>query len=341
MVAAFFTKQTALPFAAALGLALLVARRRAAAVYSATALLLGGLALAWAHHASGGWFWFYTFGLHRRHGFDASEALLVTPARLALLLAPGLVLLAFALARARTPDLLYAALLGTTGLAASALGAGTEWSYYNALIPGVYFLALASGAAAAALPRAAALAPLLLAATVVTAGGGLVAAAASVLPRSWSARLALPLGYDLRAFLPSREDRSRGDALVSRLAATPGDVFVPSHSFYPHLAGKPTWLHSMNLADLAGAERRMPSGLVERIRQRSFAIVVVDREDAPDGADDPATREAREAEAVGLVPGLSKHYRLAERIEGPRVYSGGRFEPCCVLVPREGPEPGW
>ena len=65
----------------------------------------------------------------------------------------------------------------------------------------------------------------------------------------------------------------------------------------------------------------------------------MDREDPEGGADDPATRPAREEEAIGLVPGLSKNYRLAERIlpDGPRVYSGGRFVPCCVLVPREAP----
>jgi hypothetical protein len=147
----------------------------------------------------------------------------------------------------------------------------------------------------------------------------------------------VPLGYDLRPFLPSPDDRARGDALVARLAAAPGDVLVPAHSFYPYLAGKPTWLHAMNLADLAGADLKVPRDLVERMREKRFALVVVDREDAPDGSDDPATRPAREEEAVGLVPGLVKHYRLSERIRGPRVYSGGRFEPCCILVPREGP----
>src|SRR5712692_7991779 len=97
MTAAFFAKQTALPFAAVLGLALLLVRRRAAAPYASTLVLLGGFLLAWAHLASGGWFWTYTFGLHRRHPFDVVDAVLVTPARLVLLTAPGLALLAAAL----------------------------------------------------------------------------------------------------------------------------------------------------------------------------------------------------------------------------------------------------
>jgi hypothetical protein len=339
MTAAFFAKQTALPFAGAVGLALLLVRRRAGLLYIATLVGLGGVLLAWAHSASEGWFWTYAFGLHRRHPFDAVEAVIVTPTRLSLLLGPGLGLLAAALLR-RTPALLYAAAMGATGLVASALGAGTEWSYYNALIPGVYFAALAVGVAAATLEtRWPTLTPLVLAATVVTAAGGLVALAADAVPGPWAARLALPLGYDLRGFLPSPDDRTRGEALRARLAAAPGEVFVPGHSFYAHLAGKTTRLHAMNLADLAGAGMRVPRDLVEEVRQKRFALVVVDREAAADGTDDPVTRPAREAEAIGLVPGLSKHYRMSERIAGPRVRSGGRFEPCCLLVPREGSEP--
>jgi hypothetical protein len=227
--------------------------------------------------------------------------------------------------------------MALTGLVASALGAGTEWSYYNALIPGVYFVALAVGTAAATLEtRRPVLAPLLLAAAIATAPGGLAALVTRALPRTASG-LGLPLGYDLRPYLPTTDDRTRGDALVARLATAPGDAFVPDHSFYPHLAGKPTRLHAMNLADLGGAGMRVPRDLVEEVRQKRFSVIVVDVEVGEDGADDPATRAAREEEAIGLLPGVSRHYRLAERIAGPRVYSGGRFEPCCVLVPREAP----
>ena len=337
MTAAFFAKQTALPFAAALGIALLLTRPRAAALYAATAAGLGGALLAWAHLASGGWFWTYAFGLHRRHPFDALDAVIVTPARLLLLLGPGLVLLGLALRRTRAPHLLYATGMALTGLFASALGAGTEWSYHNALIPGVYFAALAVGTAAAVVEmRQPVVASLLLAAAVAGAPGALLALFSRAVPR---AGLALPLGYDPRPFLPSAADRERGDALVARLAASPGDVFVPDHSFYPHLAGKPTFLHAMNVADLQGAGLRVPHDLVEQMRQKRFSLVVVDREETDDEARDPATLAREEEEAIGLVPGLTKNYRLAEQIvpEGPRVYSGGRFVPCCALVPREGP----
>jgi len=337
MTMAFFAKQTALPFAAALVLALALARRRAA-LHAAVLAVLGGALLAWAHMASDGWFWTYVFGLHRRHAFHLLEAAIVTPARLLLLLGPGVFLVGWALLRARTPGVLFTAGMAATGVLASALGAGTQWAYHNALIPGVYFIALAAGVAAAALEsRHAAAAGLLLAAAVAAGPGGLVALAAQALPETWRVRLALPLGYDLRSVLPASSDRARGDALIALLAAAPGDVFVPAHSFYPHLAGKTTRLHAVNLADLEAAGMRVPRDLVDEVRQKRFSLVVVDREVAATGVDDPAARARQEQEAIGLVPALSKHYRIAERIDGPRVFSGGAFEPCCVLEPREEP----
>jgi hypothetical protein len=329
--AAFFTKQTALPFAAAVGLWLLLSDRRAAAAYAATLAVLGGGLLAWAQLSSGGWFWTYAFRLHQGAGFSPLDAMVFTPARLALLLAPGLVLLAWALRRARTPGLAYATGMAGAAVLVSGLGAGLEWSYHNALIPGVYFLALAAGVAAAALersrPRAAAL---LLAAAIATAPGALVALTATMLPRDWRPRLALPLGYGVGDVLPTPADRLRGDALLKRLAETPGDVLVPAHSFYPHLVGKPTHLHAINLDDLGRAHLGVPRDLVQEMRARHFSLVVVDAEEPLlTGADGAAQAEA----AVGNVPALSRCYRLAERVEGPRVFSGGRFQPCCLLVP--------
>src|SRR5258705_4893229 len=86
-----------------------------------------------------------------------------------------------------------------------------------------------------------AVAPLLLALSVAVAPGGLVWAADHVWP---SAGLALPIGYDPRALVPTAADRVRGDALVARLRATPGAVFVPFHPFYALRAGKAPTLHA-------------------------------------------------------------------------------------------------
>src|SRR5262249_33599099 len=138
MTAAFFAKQTALPFAVALGVALLVTSRRAATAYALTLAVFGGGLLTWLGLASEGWFWVYAFGLHRHHPFATVDAA-VAPLRLFLLVAPAAFVLVGALARTRTPVVLYGTGLAAAGVLASSLGAGTEWSYHNALIPGVYF----------------------------------------------------------------------------------------------------------------------------------------------------------------------------------------------------------
>ena len=68
--------------------------------------------------------------------------------------------------------------------------------------------------------------------------------------RLWpAAGLALPVGYDPRAFVPTAADRRQGDLLIARLRAASGPVFVPFHPFYARRAGKTPSLHAMNLAD--------------------------------------------------------------------------------------------
>jgi hypothetical protein len=340
LVAAFFTKQTAAPFVVALGVALLIAQRSALPAYLGGLMLLAVPAFWWAHRSSHGWFWTYAFGLHQRHAFNPGAAFLWTPARLMLLLGPGLALLVWALGRRRSPGLVYAAGMGAAGAAAACLGAGTEWSYHNALIPGLFFGALAIGVGAGAIsserqgrwPEL--LVPLALAASIACAPGGLVAASARLLPDGVRTELQVPQGYDPRPYVPSAADRAAGDHLIARLRVTPGEVFVPYHSFYPHLAGKSTYLHAMNLADLERAGLGPPRDLVEAIRGRAFALVVLDLEHERPEALDPATATRLEEETLGQFPRLAGNYELGERIRGPRVFSGGAFRPCCLAVPR-------
>jgi len=54
----------------------------------------------------------------------------------------------WALARRRSPELLYAAVLAGLGVLASCLGYGTQWAFTNAFIPGVFFVAIAIAASA-------------------------------------------------------------------------------------------------------------------------------------------------------------------------------------------------
>jgi hypothetical protein len=140
------------------------------------------------------------------------------------------------------------------------------------------------------------------------------------------AGFALPLGYDPRALVPTAADRRAGDALVARVRATPGEVFVPFHPFYALRAGKAPSLHAQNLADInAIPDLGTPRELIEAIRAHAFALVVLDVE-----AEGPAA----EAEAMGQFPRLPGNYEVRERIEGPRVITGAPVRPRLLLVPK-------
>jgi hypothetical protein len=252
-------------------------------------------------------------------------AFVTTPVRLALLLGPALVCVPAALRREDSPGR-FLAVTCVGALLASALGAGTEWAYANALIPGVFFGGL--GVALAAARRAERgpwVASLLLTASILVAPGGLVWA----LDRIWpAAGLGLPIGYDPTRLVPTREDRRAGDALIARLKTAGGPVFVPFHTFYPVLAGQAPTLHAMNLADLNRAGLGTPRDLVEAIRGRTFAAIVLDVEE------DGRSEADAEREAIGQFPRLGAHYEVVERIDGPRVISGAPVRPRLVLAPK-------
>lgn len=328
LVAAFFVKQTAAPFMVALGLALLLAEPRVAVVYGLTLAVVGLPSLWLENRATGGWFWTYTSVLHRKHDFFAARAFLGTPGRLALILGPAILLVPWALARRRTPGLVYATFIALAGVAAACTSFGTQWAFTNAFMPGVMLPAIAIGVAAGRLLDDTREAPprlrpaavyLLLALSLLTAPGGLLPVAARVLPESWGLNaLKNPTGYDPRIFIPTARDRAAGDALIARLRAVDGDVLIPFHPFYAHLAGKRTYLHRMGVLDIWRAGMGAPRGLAEALDEHRFALVVMD--DKIDGN-------------WQLWPRLQTDYRLAGTIAGPRVVSGSPTEPRYLLVP--------
>lgn len=298
MVAAFFTKQTAAPLMLAVALALALADRRAALVFVA-GLALFGLPSLWAmQRASGGWFWFYIFGVHHSHAWSAALAAMV-PGRLAQLLFPGVVLAAWALLRDRSSTTRYAAWLAAVGVASSAVAKGTAGAYTNALLPGVYFGALFIGVAAARLvdgeSRRSAVAWLLVAGTLATAPGGIPRALQRLFP--WRYHVLQHTGYLPTDFVPGADDRARDQKLVDRIRATPGAVWLPSRPWYAHLAGKRPLAGEMAWLDLAPTGVPI-AGFDDALRTGRFAAVILDDPYAP-----------------ALEPLVARS--TVERIEGP------------------------
>ena len=275
LVAAFFTKQTAAPFMVAVAMALFVVERRAALVFVA-ALALAGLPALWAmQRAAGGWFWFYLFAVHQSHAFFPLAALRV-PGRLALLLLPAVPLAAWALARRRSPALLWTAWLAATGIAVSCLGKATAGGYTNAFIPGIYFSSLLVGVAAGELLRdgeRATMAWALVAATIALAPRVIPRALQAVAPSLYADPQTT--GYALGALVPTAEDRAREAALVARVRAVDGAVWLPTRPWYARLAGKTPLGGEMGAVDVTPTRVPIP-GLDEALRSRRFAAVVVD-----------------------------------------------------------------
>jgi hypothetical protein len=321
MVAAFFTKQTASPFLVALGIAFLAVNWRVALSYGATLALVGMPLLYWANHASDGWFWTYVFRLHQSHEFYRARAWLGTPLWLLALLGPSVLLIPWAMARKRSPALIWITWFALAGAGVACVGFGTQWAHINALIPGIFFPSIAVGTAAGRLvaPTPPRLRPAvvfgLLAAGLLLAPGIVVRKLGNSLPRDWAWHLHPSTGYDPRPYVPTARDRALGDAVIARLRAAPGEVLVPFHPYYAHLAGKATQLHRMGVMDVHQPVR----GLDEAISSQRYSLAIFD--DKIDGN-------------WYFWPHLLDKYAITETISGPRCVAGAQTQPKYVLTPK-------
>ena len=132
------------------------------------------------------------------------------------------------------------------------------------------------------------------------------------------------------AHVPTAADRAAGDQVLAQLRSAPGEVLIPFHPFYAHLAGKRTYLHRMGLWDVRGTAAGPVRGLVGALQQQQFSRIVFDDKVEQTWSD---------------WPDVLLRYRIAERIRGPRTLEGAQAPPPLVLealppppaLPRLGP----
>jgi hypothetical protein len=328
-VAAFFTKQTAAPFMIAGGVALIFLDWRTVPTYGLTLAILGLPSLWLANRMSDGWFWTYIQKLHQAHDFNYRHALRDTPIHLAAMVGPSLLLLPWALWRRRSTGMIYASLIALVAIASACLAFGTQWAYANAYIPGVFFPSLAIAIAGGRLVtpaqpapdssfRGATAVPRLRPAVVF----GLVAVSLAL--NRYDPRRACDTENNCRPLVPSAADREAGDRLIARLRAVDGEVLIPFHPFYAHLAGKHTYVHRMGVMDVTPT-LGTPAGLTEGIRDHRWKLAIFDYKVGDRGGGGTWFQ----------WPGMLANYRIeAPDPDGPPTVSGAPTAPSYALVPK-------
>jgi len=350
MTAAFFTKQTAVPFVvAAAGALALVGRWRQALLFVSVTVGLDAALVLLGQWASHGWMWIYIYRLHQSHRFIRERLWPQTPVRIFMFALPIWSLIAFwvtaVIANGQMSRLsFFWVTMALCGLVTSAVGSATQGAYVNALIPGLYFSAVAAGVVAAELPPVLRSVPQYWSLRGVWgrfvhgrfATKGLVfdpqVVALTVL-MLLSAQV-LIRWLDTRSLVPSRRMLDDAHGLIVRLHQLGPRTFVPYHPFYNVLAGGQGHMHIMGVNDASawahgitgdpGRDRRIKAEfrrtIVESFAKHRWTAVIHDRT------------------YTYQLPGLARFYRrvqdLARSGQAPGVMTGNRCRPRYLWVPR-------
>ncbi len=333
---AFFCKQTGI-FYVVLGGAIVAVinwRKITAYVLAAGAIGLGGTQAMNA--STNGWFWTYISKIHRAHDFNMDRfwksfgnILWHFPA-MTIVVAVGLGALAVTYARTRElPAASKAFILWSSAFALStlvgAIGWGTEFAHFNAYMPAFLHGALAAGAALPLLAQCAAGLRTHQRTTendtsATTAVDTRIARLVAGLAAAALAFTCIHARWSPSRFIPTDHDRAAGDALIKRLKALDGEVWMPSHPWYLELAGKEPFVHRMGVKDVTTRQTRTVAGLDDALAHHRFTAVVMDNRDL-----------------FLELPALTAQYHPALKLpesERPKVYTGAAVVPDTVWLPR-------
>ncbi len=239
---AYFTKQSALPFFIALGGFYLLESKREWVIFWPAAVVLTVGATLWIDTLSDGWFSFYTWYVVRQTVLDADR------------------IRAF-----WTMDLfghVPLALIGAVG-ALALLGnpfrispEGSRSRFYLAFTAGALVVSWWNRAAAGAHTNT--LMPIMACLGVLL--GLMIGWPKPARMHLWLQPVALflvvvqflMLAYDPSTVLPSGRDERAGRDMLALIRSYPGGVFIPAHSYYTALVGKPTYVHWATVTDTSG-----------------------------------------------------------------------------------------
>ncbi len=275
MVLAFATKQNGLLIAAALSLySLLVLPGNKRLVFPGLSFGLILVGCLVANVISDGWFYFYVFEVGRNHDplygmihrFWTED--IGRPLWIALFISLAF-LLSLVAKRDKERAIFYGAFISSLMLVSwsSRIHAG---GYINVLMPALAALSLCFGLGLqSAIRKSLSLAPaarLALQVTVVVAG---------------TAQF-VQLRYDKEELLPSAQDYRAGEVVLEAIKSFPGDVLIPDHGYLTHLAGKPSFAHSLGIGDItrshldAAVHEQARAAVRERLAQHPFDAIILD-----------------------------------------------------------------
>ena len=313
LTAAYFCKQTGIIYVALGGL--LVAqydwRKLPSYLFTASVLGLGGTWLL--NHQSDGWFWTYAFEVLGTHQVDRGRMInavghiLVQFPAMSLAIVATLLVVTITYWRVRTlPSQAQSFLRWTFAFAISigvgALGFAKQWAHFNVYIPAMITGAIAAGCT---IP------------TVYACAKNL--RLPPLLPPALSLGAATTLSIQLlcawwspQPFLPTAEDHKAGQKLITVLKNIQGDIYMPYHPFYPHLAGKKTFAHRMGILDITYSNQWPIAELASSLRNQRFAAVLLDNR--------PISKEA---------PNLRQYYQAQSlpKDHQPNLYTGAGASP--------------
>lgn len=263
--AAFFTKQSALLAAAVCTIALAFRSWREALAFAGTlAALVIATTIAFDARTDG-WYRWYAFDLLAGHPLVPEMALRFW-GESATVLAPALLVVTAASWQRRSlranPEHTAFVPIAVAGLWCVAwISRAHSGGWDNTLMPAFAGTAMLFGPALS---------------WTLNRGSWIawVAALAAI------AQLAL-LAYDPSAQLPTAADRRAGDALVERLRAIQGPVWMPDHGYLAERAGKAGSAYTMELTDLLLARdhdlsQRLVDEITRALTEKRFAAIVLD-----------------------------------------------------------------
>ncbi len=317
----FFCKQTGIFYVAVGGIIVLLRRPRRVLPYVVIAGCIGGIGTLLINIISDGWCWTYIFQVHQSHDFSTDRFFRsfgnmfgFLPA-VTLVAALGILPIFVQIIR-RQPLLLLEktyllwVFVWLVSITLGALGWATQWAHFNAYLPAMTCMAICTSLSivvvvyvlTAYCHRSYRILPTIAGAVLS------IAVAVSLALSSWSPE----------TYIPTTADTQAGNRLIDMIDAIPGEVWIPYHPWYAHLADKTPYAHRMGLMDMQAHKPSSIQDMPTYFAEKQLSAVILNK------------HPGRE------FGSFAKHYKLAAKLppsHQPNTVTGASTKPKTLWLP--------